>query len=122
MAERVGELHGCSVYQITDSLVGEKPASFLKCGAMSSSEKITEATYEPPSVEDTIVLVFPLWAGKFPPAIRAFLQVVSKEKIIAVPTSLGTKLKDRNGFIAVVDLVGKEIEVPDLSGFIAENK
>ncbi len=118
MAEQLGEVHGISVFQITDELVGEKKASFLKCGAMSSGEKLTDPVYEMPDFDDTIILVFPLWAGKLPPAIRVFLQEIPREKIIAIPTSLGTKLKDRNGFIAVFDLVGKEIAVPDLTGLI----
>lgn len=118
IAKQLGERYNCQVCAITDVLVEGKKAPFLKCGAMASGEKTTEITYDAPDADEQMVLVFPVWAGKFPPAIRTFLQLVQREKIIAVPTSLGTKLKDRNGFVAVVDLVGKVIEPPDVSELI----
>ena len=57
--------------------------------------------------------MFPIWAGTFPPAVRSFLQTEGREQIIAIPTSLGSVLKDREGFLKIFDLVGKDISAPE---------
>ena len=71
------------------------------------------AIYKHPEKGEQVALVFPIWADNFPPAVRAFVQAVGRENIIAIPTSLGSTLKDRAGFQKVIDLVGKEIAAPD---------
>ncbi len=67
---------------------------------------------------EKIVLVFPVWAGTYPPAVRSFLQQNTGVDIVAIPSSLGTKLKDRDAFTAVIDLIGKEITAPDITAHL----
>ena len=52
-------------------------------------------------------------AGAMPPGVKTFTEEVGREKITAVVTSLGSTLKNRDGFKNVIDLVGKEISAPE---------
>ncbi len=115
IAQDIAKANNVTANKITDGIDWSGPIKFLKGGAMSSSKKDVKANYEKVNDNETIVLVFPVWAGSFPPAIRTFVNENSRGNIIAVPTSLGTKLKDRDGFKKIIDLVGKEIETPDIS-------
>ena len=85
----------------------------MKAGYFSASGKSLPATYHSPEPEGTVALVFPVCAGTFPPAVRTFIDQVGRERIVCIPTSLGSKLKDRDGFARVIDLVGKTISAPE---------
>ena len=52
-------------------------------------------------------------AGAMPPGVKTFTEEVGRENITAVVTSLGSTLKNRDGFKNVIDLVGKEISAPE---------
>lgn len=71
------------------------------------------ADYRKPEAGDDVCVVFPLWAGAMPPAVKTFVKEVGGENITAVVTSLGSTLKKRDGFRKVVDLVGEEIQLPE---------
>lgn len=86
--------------------------NYQKAALMALLKKQVRINYERPSVDD-ILIVFPLWAGNLPPAVYTFVNEIGKEHIIAVVTSLGSTLKQRDGFKKVIDLVGKEISVPE---------
>ncbi len=114
IAETMGKTHDKIALEIVDEQNWQGVRGFLKGGKMSSLKESVNAQFVTPEEGETVVLVFPLWASSFPPAVREFVNQVGKENIIAVPTSLGSRLKeaDRNGFIQVIDLVGKEIQAP----------
>lgn len=75
--------------------------------------KSLPAVYEKPGKGESVAVVFPIWAGGFPPAVRSFADEVGRKNIVAIPTSLGSRLTDREGFQTVIDLVGKEIAAPE---------
>lgn len=88
--------------------------NYMKAGAMAMSGKTIAIDYKKPNEADSdICVVFPLWAGTMPPAVKTFVEEVGKEKITAIVTSLGSTLNQRDGFKKVVDLVGKEISLPE---------
>ncbi len=120
IAEQLGNLHGLSVYGIEDKENWSGALNFLKAGAKSSRKETIQGEYRPQMGKK--ILVFPVWAGGFPPTVRDFINREGAENILLVPTSLGSKLKERSGFLAVVDLVGKEIIAPDLSEYLASSK
>lgn len=112
IASKLGEKYGLEINEITDDENWNGAINFLKGGAFACQKKETLAIYDKPNLEKQIILVFPIWAGSFPPAVRNFVE--NNSNIIAVPTSLGTKLKEREKFVEIFDLVGKEISVPNL--------
>lgn len=86
---------------------------YVKAAVAALTGKNLPVSYENPGEEANVVVVFPVWAGKLPPAMKTFVQEVGRERIIAIPTSLGSKLNDREGFAKIVDLVGDEISAPE---------
>ena len=81
---------------------------FVRGGYFASSKKSLPVTYEKPEEGDEIYLCFPIWAGAFPPAVRAFIDEIGRERIIAVPTSISSPLSDPAGFMKVIEVIGKD--------------
>ncbi len=110
-------------FEIIDNENWNGVRGFLKGGKKSKLKEEVTAHFTAPNENETVVLVFPLWAGSFPPTVREFLKCVDKNRIIAVPSSLGSRLKkeDRAGFIHVFDLVGKEITAPSSQELLEVN-
>lgn len=86
--------------------------NYMKAGIMALTGKTYPIAYKKPDSTEKSVVVFPVWAGRMPPAVKTFVKEVGREKIICIPTSMGGKLKDRDGFLKVIDLAGKEISAP----------
>lgn len=118
IAHALSKAHTLPVHQITDSANWGGAHGFLKGGAAACRKQSGDASFAPAPAGEKIVLVFPVWAGTYPPAVRSFLQQNVGVDIVAIPTSLGTKLKDRDAFTAVIDLIGKEIAVPDITAYL----
>ena len=87
--------------------------NYMKAGAMALSGKKIPVSYLEPDRSEEIIVVFPLWAGTMPPGVKTFVETVGKEHITAVVTSLGSTMKQRDGFKKVIDLVGKNITAPE---------
>ncbi len=114
VAETLAKTHGTQARQINDHTDWQGKANFIKGGYMSSTKKSLPVDYVAPEDCEQIALVFPIWASSFPPAVRTFVEEVGRERIIAVPTSMGGKLSDRDGFIKVLDMAGKTAAIPSL--------
>ena len=112
VAEELAERYGTKAQEIADDVDWKGPVGYLKAGYKAFRGEDLPARYNKPAAKDELILVFPVWAGTFPPAVRGFLEREGRAKVICMPTSIGSKLKDREGFIKVIDLVGKEIETP----------
>lgn len=80
--------------------------------------KSLPAHYRKPESNEQIVLVMPLWAGTFPPAVRTFIEEISRERIILVVTSGSGKITDRKGFVQVIDAVGKNHDIKAITAAI----
>ncbi len=109
VAQKIAAEYNTTARAITDNENWNGVIGFIKGGAKASKKETTPITYDKPQATGDIVLVFPLWAAGYPPAVQSFIDDNGRERIIAIPTSLGTKLKSRDGFKKVIDLVGKEI-------------
>ena len=77
-----------------------------------NGNKSWQLRYKKPDDNEELILVFPVWASTLPPAVRTFLEKEGRARVICIPTSLGSKLKDRDGFAKIIDLVGKKITAP----------
>ena len=112
VAEELAERYETKAQEIADDVNWQGAMGYLKAGYESFKKETRPARYNKPVADEELILVFPVWAGTFPPAVRSFLEREGRTKVICMPTSIGSKLKDREGFIKVIDLVGKEIETP----------
>ena len=112
VAEELAERYETKAQEIADDVNWQGAMGYLKAGYESFRKETRPARYNKPTADEELILVFPVWAGTFPPAVRTFLEREGRAKVICMPTSIGSKLKDREGFIKVIDLVGKEIETP----------
>ncbi|MFI3283633.1 MAG: hypothetical protein R3Y57_00975 [Erysipelotrichaceae bacterium] len=117
VAKTIAEKYEISIHEIRDDINWQGPLNYIKAGAYAGGKKRIPSIYEEDS-DDDILLVFPLWAQGFPPAVRDFISKHHQKKIICVVTSLISKLKEREGFEQVIDLVGKELELDSVYQFI----
>lgn len=115
IAEELAAKQGVSPRAIGDGKNWRGPIGWLRAGLYGIKGTGLSAYYEKPSAGETVAVVFPIWADGFPPAVRTFVQEVGRENIIALPTSLSSMLKDREGFQKIIDLAGKEISTPRAS-------
>lgn len=99
------------VRQITDNKNWKGILGFIKGGYYASSQKKLPTSYVKPDTNDVIYLCFPVWAGSFPPAVRNFIDEIGRENIIAVASSGGGGLKDKEGFVKVIQVDGKDKSV-----------
>lgn len=113
IAEELAVRFGVEVRKIEDHRDWSGKINYMKAGAMAMSGKTIPVTYEKPEATEDIAVVFPLWAGAMPPGVKTFVEEVGKGKITAIVTSLGSTLKKRKDFKKVIDLVGKEITMPE---------
>lgn len=114
IAETLAKEQGTSALPISDGKNWSGVFGYMKAAVAALKGKGLPVTYTPPAGGESVAVVFPVWAGRCPPAIKTFVQEVGCERITAIPTSLGSRLNERSGFAKVVDLVGKEIFAPKL--------
>lgn len=108
IAAAVAAQTGGTCFPIRDGKNWKGPLGFLRGGYYASRQKSLPAQYEKPQPGDTVYLCFPVWAGSFPPAVRTFLSETGRANVTAVPTSMGSTLTDRAGFVRIIDIVGKD--------------
>ena len=98
---------GTHIHYIQDHVDWHGSIGYMKAGYYAMRKKKVEIMYGKPT-KNVIYLCFPLWAGTFPPAVRTFIDKVGRDRIVAIVSSKGSTLKDRDGFINVYDVVGKQ--------------
>ena len=113
IAETLAQKLGIAALPITDGKNWSGILGYLRAGFAALRGKSLPAVYKAPTETEPVLLVFPIWAGGFPPAVRTFVQEVGRTQITALVTSLGSTLKDRDGFVKIIDLVGKDISAPE---------
>ncbi len=114
IAKEIAQSHNVDACKIDDGKDWSGKASFIKAGAMSAKHEALPVTYPEIQEGSDIVLVFPIWAGTFPPAIRGFLHDAEAGKITAVAVSAISSLKadEKQMFSAVYEVKGKVLEPP----------
>ncbi len=114
IAKEIAKSHNIESYKIDDGKDWSGKASFIKAGAMSAKREVLPVTHHEIQQGVDIVLVFPIWAGTFPPAIRGFLNNVKNISVTAVAVSAISSLKEdeKQIFDAVYEVKGKLLEPP----------
>ena len=113
IAEQLASRYHVKPRIIDDHKNWDGKVNYMKAGAMALGGKKIPVSYQEPDRSEEIIVVFPLWAGTLPPGVKTFVETVGKENITAIVTSLGSTMKQRDGFKKVIDLVGKNITAPD---------
>lgn len=113
IAETLAARYDVTAQRIKDGKSWAGAVGLIKACFMSINKKGLPARYAEPDAHEPIILVFPVWADTFPPAVKTFIDAVGRSRITAVPTSLSSTIKDRADFAKVIDLVGKEISAPE---------
>ncbi len=114
IAEEIGKAKALTPHPISDGKNWSGVTGFLKAGAAASRKDHVEITYHPVASDLPLILVFPVWAGTLPPAIRSFLSLQSNKEITAVALSAGTdlKLQDQSFFSTYYATKGKFPSTP----------
>ncbi len=73
IANEIAKANGATANKITDEKDWSGAGNFLRGGFMSSTKKQVPIKFSPVNENEDLVLVFPIWAGSFPPAVRSFL-------------------------------------------------
>ena len=113
IAEELAARYDIKPLEINDDIDWQGVGGYVKAAYKAVRKEALPARYVKPNEDDDIILVFPIWAGTFPPAVRTFVEKEGRSNTICIPTSGGSKLKDRDGFKKIIDLVGKNIVTPE---------
>ncbi len=114
IANQIGQSKNSTPNKITDNKDWSGKINYLKAGAAAAKKQSLPVEYSPLDGSGEIILVFPMWAGTFPPAIRGFLQEVKNVKITAVISSAAVSLKpeEQKLFHAFYEVKGKDKSAP----------
>ena len=113
IARELAARYGTPAHRLDDGQSWKGLFGFLKGGYMATYRKKLPVQYPAPPAGEPVALVHPIWAGKFPPGVRTFIDEVGRDRIILLPTSGSSLLKDRDGFARIIDLPGQDIQAPD---------
>ena len=113
IADQLASRYQTTARKIDDHKNWNGKVNYMKAGMMALIGKTIPVDYIEPDITDKIIIVFPLWAGTMPPGVKKFVKTVGKENITAIVTSLGSTLKQRDGYKKVIDLVGNNLTVPE---------
>lgn len=116
IANDIAKQNDVKAYKIKDGKDWSGKMNFLKAGAMSAKGETIKSTFHKPSSEGDIVLVFPLWAGSFPPAVRYFVQSIDTKRVTAVVLSAASSLKksEKDLFYKIYEVKGKNKIAPKI--------
>ncbi len=114
IANQIAQSKGLTANKITDNKDWSGKISYLKAGASAAKKELYSVEYTPLDGSGEIILVFPMWAGTFPPAIRGFLEEAKDVKITAVMSSAAVSLKqeEQKRFHAFYEVKGKDMNAP----------
>ena len=127
IAQKIASHWNQSPIQITDGHHYHRFFGYMKAGFYSTSNRKVKIELSQELGDfDQVILVVPLWAGKIANAGVAFLDLVPRDKIHLVVTSIGSQTTDRAGFLSVSDICSrdeKEDEIIEslLSNFMIES-
>ncbi|OOB80072.1 MAG: hypothetical protein BEN19_06785 [Epulopiscium sp. Nuni2H_MBin003] len=113
VAHEIAQSYNKTAHKIDDGKDWGGKINFVKAGAAAAKREVLPVTHD--SIQnDDIIVVFPIWAGTLPPAIRGFLQNISANNIIAVTLSGTSSLKaaEKELFSKVYEVKGKPMVAP----------
>ncbi len=117
IANQIACSHNLKALEISDAQNWSGIRNFIRAGAMATMREVLPISYPAVNPLNSIILVFPIWAGTLPPAVRSFLEHTNANRITAVVLSAHSSLNftDSLYFANVFQIKGKQfIAPPDL--------
>lgn len=115
VAEKIAEKLSCEIIEVTDGINWKGPWGYIKGGFYSSANRDVSIKLSKELGDyDELIVVSPLWAGKIPPATRILLNGLVNNKVHLVITSLGSGLKNRQGYKSVSDITRNDKNEEDV--------
>ncbi len=109
IAEKIAKKLNTSIIEIKDDKRWKGFFGYIKAGFYSSSNKeVKMFLSESLNDYEQLIVVAPLWAGGMASAVRAFFKMYPKDMTHLVVTSLGSKVKGREEYMSVTDIIQKE--------------
>ncbi len=114
IADSIAVANGVQSLKIEDGKDWGGKLNFVKAGAAAAKKESIKATYQKLSDEGEVVLVFPIWAGTFPPGVRGFIEENDTKRITLVAVSAATSLgeSEKSMFKKVYEIKGKDMNPP----------
>lgn len=114
IALQISTSKNVALYKIDDQQQWHGKLGYIKAGAMAAKKESVPIRYTKINEQEPLMLVFPIWAGTLPPAIRQFMKENCNLKVTAVVTSAISSLKDADKalFTEVYEIKGKEKNAP----------
>jgi flavodoxin len=91
VAKEIQNKLSCDIDEIIDEEKYPGPAGYLKGGYMGARKKLakTISFEKDPSKYDGIILLYPVWGGKMPPAVRSYLKEKKLDEVVLVSVAGG---------------------------------
>ena len=106
IAEKIAKKLSVEPVEVTDNMDWDGTLGYMRAAryAMKNKEVAIQTRGKIGEVDEYIV-VSPMWCGKITPAIRKLLGEVPKEKVHLIVSSGGMNLKERDGYLSVLDIM-----------------
>jgi protein involved in ribonucleotide reduction len=106
IAEKIAKKLSIEPVEVTDNMDWDGTLGYMRAAryAMKNKEVAIQTRGKIGEVDEYIV-VSPMWCGKITPAIRKLLGEVPKEKVHLIVSSGGMNLKERDGYLSVLDIM-----------------
>lgn len=114
IALQIANSHNLTALEISDNQDWNGVRNFIRAGAMAAKRETIPVNHTAINPLNSIILVFPIWAGTLPPAIRSFLEYTNANRITAVVLSAYSSLNpdDCLFFSNIFQIKGKNFIVP----------
>ncbi len=106
VAQKIATKLNVDPIQISDHQRWEGFIGYMRAGFFSMTNKRVKITVDHDVDPDaTLIVVTPLWAGGIASATRAFLSQYEPSRVHLIITSIGSVLKNREGYLSVTDII-----------------
>ena len=121
IAEKIANKLSVEPVEVTDNKDWDGALGYMRAvkHAMKNSDVTIQLHGQIGEAEEYVV-VTPMWCGKITPAIRKLLQEVPKEKVHLIVSSGGMNLKERDGYVSVLDIMKSKNNEDQLIGEFIE--
>lgn len=108
VAEKIAKVLDASLIEIDDHKNWHGFFGYMRAGFYSMSDKKVDISFNNNiDSKKQMIVVGPLWAGGVAPAIRTFFRMNERSHIHLIVTSIGSTIKDRDGYLSVTDIIKK---------------
>ncbi len=109
IAEKIAKKLSVEQVEVTDNMDWDGTLGYIRAArcAMKNKDVAIQTRGQIGTVDEYIV-VTPMWCGKITPTIRILLQDLPKDKVHLIVSSGGMNLKERDGYLSVLDIMKKD--------------